>query len=453
MRRATPQAGGAALARALLTAGQQEEVILVFRHPLRALSSRLFPVYNAGMSDASFDDMKRRIGFTDHDAAALRALGEVIESHFLEITEAFYRWLFADPRAVNVFTGGDEQRARQRHVFGRWLQECFSGVYDEEYYRKRFQIGRTHVRVGLPQEYMLLAVEIVWQEVRRVALQYHPPGFDDMMVAFHKLLTLELAIMLESYKEGYSSQIRQEERSVAEEKLTRSEHLATIGQLAASLAHEIKNPLAGISGAIQVIRDGMKPNDPHRTIIHEILGQIDRLDAAVKDLLIYARPRPPELAPCDLGAIVLRVIRLMRDTPLFQRVRLSVSAEEGLPYVAGDANQLEQLVLNLLVNAVQACQPGKDVSVTLRGVDQMVRMSVKDAGCGMDPVTAVRAFEPFFTTKAKGTGLGLPICRKIVEAHGGKIELQSEVGVGTEVTVDIPQVRSTASASSPSRVS
>lgn len=404
------------------------------------------------MSDTSFDDMKRRIGFMEDDAAYLRALGEAIESHYPEITEAFYRWLFADPRALRVFSGGDEQLARQRHVFGRWLEECFSGVYDDEYYRKRLQIGRTHVRVGLPQEYMLLAVEIVWQEVRRVALELRPQRFDEMMVAFHKLLTLELAIMLESYKEGYSSQIRQEERSVAEEKLTRSEHLATIGQLAASLAHEIKNPLAGISGAIQVIRDGMKPNDPHRTIIHEILGQIDRLDAAVKDLLIYARPRPPELAPCDLAAIVLRVIRLMRDTPLFQRVRLSVSAEEGLPYVAGDANQLEQLVLNLLVNAVQACQPGKDVSVTLRGVNQMVRMAVKDGGCGMDPVTAVRAFEPFFTTKAKGTGLGLPICRKIVEAHGGKIDLRSEVGVGTEVMVDIPQVRSATPATSPARV-
>jgi signal transduction histidine kinase len=133
-------------------------------------------------------------------------------------------------------------------------------------------------------------------------------------------------------------------------------------------------------------------------------------------------------------------------------VRLSVSAEEGLPYVAGDANQLEQLVLNLLVNAVQACQPGKDVSVTLRGVNQMVRMAVKDGGCGMDPVTAVRAFEPFFTTKAKGTGLGLPICRKIVEAHGGKIDLRSEVGVGTEVMVDIPQVRSATPATSPARV-
>lgn len=404
------------------------------------------------MSDTSFDDMKRRIGFMEDDAAYLRALGEAIESHYPEITEAFYRWLFADPRALRVFSGGDEQLARQRHVFGRWLEECFSGVYDDEYYHKRLQIGRTHVRVGLPQEYMLLAVEIVWQEVRRVALELRPQRFDEMMVAFHKLLTLELAIMLESYKEGYSSQIRQEERSVAEEKLTRSEHLATIGQLAASLAHEIKNPLAGISGAIQVIRDGMKPNDPHRTIIHEILGQIDRLDAAVKDLLIYARPRPPELAPCDLAAIVLRVIRLMRDTPLFQRVRLSVSAEEGLPYVAGDANQLEQLVLNLLVNAVQACQPGKDVSVTLRGVNQMVRMAVKDGGCGMDPVTAVRAFEPFFTTKAKGTGLGLPICRKIVEAHGGKIDLRSEVGVGTEVMVDIPQVRSATPATSPARV-
>ena len=107
---------------------------------------------------------------------------------------------------------------------------------------------------------------------------------------------LDLAVMLESYQESYAEQVRRSERSAVEEKLTRAEHLAEIGQLAASLAHEIKNPLAGISGAIQVFRDTMPHNNPHRPILTEILGQINRLDATVKDLLLYARPLPPKSA-------------------------------------------------------------------------------------------------------------------------------------------------------------
>lgn len=391
------------------------------------------------MPSALFDDMKHRIGFTEDDVGHLRALAPVFAPHFEALTDDFYRWLFADPRALMVFAGGREQIERQRAAFIRWLDELFGGDYGEAYYRSRLAIGQTHVRVGLSQHYMFVAMEHIWQSLRELAMKLQVPDISAKMASLHKLLTLETAVMLESYKESYSSQIREEERSVAEERLTRSEHLATIGQLAASLAHEIKNPLAGISGAIQVIRDGMKLDDPHRAVIHEILGQIDRLDAAVKDLLIYARPKPPELAACDLPALIARVIKLMRDTPTFRRIPITFQADDRVRYVTADAHQLEQLLMNLLVNAAQASHEGAPIEISLSVWEGKVRMVILDRGCGMDENIVGRCFEPFFTTKVKGTGLGLSICKKIVDAHHGTIRLKSAAGVGTEVTIELPQ--------------
>ncbi len=394
------------------------------------------------MADSFFDEMKYRVGFLESDAERIRSLTQVIYPALGAVVEAFYRWLFEDPRARLVFNGGEEQMARQRQIFAGWLEELFSGRYDDAYYQKRLAIGHSHVRVNLPQHYMMTAMEVVWQQLSLVLLRDSAPGRDVQadLNSLHKLLTMELAIMLQSYKESYSTQIRHEERQVVEERLTQSEHLAQIGQLAASLAHEIKNPLAGISGAIQVIRDGMAPADPHRQVIREILGQIDRLDAAVKDLLVYARPKPPELKPCNLAGVVQAVLNLNRDVPLLRRLHVALDEEEGLPRVLADAGQIEQLVMNLLFNAAHACQPGGSIQISLLSRDSCVRLVMADEGHGMDQATCTQALEPFFTTKAKGTGLGLPICRKIVEAHGGSMSLESKMGVGTTVIVDLPIV-------------
>jgi signal transduction histidine kinase len=388
------------------------------------------------MADSLFEEMRRRIGFRSSDAENIRSLAQYTLPAREQLADTFYEWLFSDPQALRIFTGGAEQRARQRRVFVKWYEELFGGVYDEAYFRSRLSIGHTHVRVRLPQHYMFMAMEFVWQETKTILLSAAVPE-DELhrkLASFHKLLALELAMMLESYKESYTSKIREEERTVAEEKLTRSEHLATIGQLAASLAHEIKNPLAGISGAIQVIRDGMHADDPHRAIIHEILGQIDRLDAAVKDLLVYSRPRPPKLSPCDLSNVMVLMVKLMRDAHLFKHIPIDFQQPEALPQIAADTGHLEQLIMNLLMNAAQACRDGQQIRVELAAEGDRVRMSIIDSGSGMDEI----AFEPFFTTKAKGTGLGLPICKKIVDAHNAVISLESRPERGTRVTVEFP---------------
>jgi signal transduction histidine kinase len=326
---------------------------------------------------------------------------------------------------------------RLRVALTAWLKELFGGRYDEAYWAHRAQIGRTHVQVGLSQHHMVAAMQIVWEELEATVRRAAPPEADKKLSSLHKLLMLELGAMLESYKEAYSEQVRQIERAAVRERLTRAEHLAQIGALAASLAHEIKNPLAGISGAIQVIRDAMRSNDPHRPIIAEILRQISRLDGTVKDLLVYARPKPPRIQDCRLERVIERVLAVVRGDVEQTKVTVEVTGEA--PPIEADELQVEQLLLNLVINAIQASTAGGVVKLTIATTKKGARLTVEDAGHGMDAEVCRRAFEPFYTTKAKGTGLGLPICQKIAEAHGGTIAVRSAVGQGTTVSVELPR--------------
>ena len=396
-------------------------------------------LYNGGMPDALFEEMKSYVGFTADDAAAVAGLADKIRPHIPEIVERFYDVLLQHPGARLIFSGGDAQIERQEELLAGWLHEVFNGTYESRYFEARFRIGATHVRVGLPQRFMMVGMEIIWQELTGVLRKSAVTDLDRKLDALHKLLTLDLTIMLQSYQESHVERIRTAERDALEAKLIRAEHLAEIGQLAASLAHEIKNPLAGISGAIQVIGDSMGENNPHRGIVHEILGQIARLDATVKDLLLYARPSRPKAREVKLDSLVARVLMLIREEPTVRRVHVDYEASNGEAVLYADEGQMEQLLLNLILNAAHASDEGSTITVETRPHGQFTRLMVSDSGHGMKPEVLSKAVEPFFTTKAKGTGLGLAICRRIVESHGGTINLESEVGKGTTVCIDLPR--------------
>ncbi len=394
------------------------------------------------MAGTALDEMKRQLGFDDTDAERLRALGEILRPHFSEVVDHFYERVTGNPEARSLLIEGQAQLDRLQAKLGEWINELFGGIYDDDYFRKRLAIGETHVRINMPQHFMLTFMHVIREDLRRLVEETDLADRDAYQASLNKMLSLDTAIMLQSYQEHHDSRIRHEERTVAEERITRSEHLAEIGQLAASLAHEIKNPLAGISGAIQVIGDAMHAEDPHREIIREILGQVNRLDGSVKDLLVYARPNPPEMTTCQMDVVVDRVLRLMGGTPAFEGVQVALDKGNTVPPVRADERQVEQLLMNLLVNAAHATPDGGQVRVLLRELDDMVCLTVQDPGAGMEKGVAARAFEPFFTTKAKGTGLGLPICKKIVDAHRGTISLTSERGKGTVVVVGLPKVTS-----------
>jgi two-component system, NtrC family, sensor histidine kinase HydH len=387
-------------------------------------------------SPSVYAETKSYIGFTDADTARLGALHAKVGPHLGTVVDRFYDAILSHPRAKQVFTG-PEQIARQKALLMGWLQSLFCGRYDDAYFEGHARIGHTHVRVGLPQHYMFAAMEVVWRELSRIVAQNG--GDADDLAALHRLLTLETTVMLDSYRSAYAERIRQLEHDAVEERLGRAEHLAEVGQLAASLAHEIKNPLAGISGAIEVLRDALEPADSRRGILNEVMRQVSRVDRTVKDLLAYARPQTPRLGECDLAAVTSRVLLLLQREAQACEVSLVLSAAVRPAPIQADEHQMEQVLMNLVLNALHASTKGGVVRVTLSADESSLTLSVSDTGLGMDEATRRRALEPFFTTKAKGTGLGLPICRRIVQAHGGRLEIASEVGRGTTIDVRIPR--------------
>ncbi len=223
-----------------------------------------------------------------------------------------------------------------------------------------------------------------------------------------------------------------------EQNLIRAERLAAIGELAASLAHEIKNPLAGISGAMEIIRERFALEDPHREIIGEVLHQIERLDNTVRDLLVYARPTPPDKRPTNLEELIDAVLTVLARERQLQPLQVIKHYPDQPTALNVDPDQMEQVFMNIVLNAAQAMTRPGQLVIRLTSEDGWCRVSFSDNGPGMIQEVARRAFEPFFTTKTRGTGLGLSICRKIVESHGGKMELKTALGEGSTVTVGLP---------------
>lgn len=395
--------------------------------------------YNPGMGAELFAEMKAYVALTDADAELLKAIHAPMKPHLPTVVDAFYDRLLQHPAAKGVLLEEPNRLSRLRVFLRDWLELLFCGNYDYAYYEHRCKIGRTHVRVDLPQHYMFTAMNVIRLALVETVSQLGLSKEMQTIAALHKLLDIELAIMNETYREDYVDRIQAIERVQFEQRISESEHLATIGQLAASLAHEIKNPLAGISGAIQVLGSELDDGHPHKEIIAEALRQIDRLDAAVRDLLLYARPQKPAFQRGDLSQIMAHALILLRQEPAFRSLRVRCDGITEQHWVHVDESQIKQVISNLMINAAHASEPNGNIRCTIESDRQMVRLVIEDDGCGMSAGTLARVFEPFYTTKARGTGLGLAICQRIVDGHNGRIGVQSEQGKGTRVTVELPR--------------
>ncbi|MGE5345990.1 MAG: PAS domain S-box protein [Acidithiobacillales bacterium] len=226
------------------------------------------------------------------------------------------------------------------------------------------------------------------------------------------------------------------ERTEAEEKLVRQEALARLGTMAAVVAHEVKNPLAGIGGAIQILRDRLPPGAADREILGEILERLKGLNALVRDLLDFARPRAPRFAPLSLATTLRETASLLATDPAF--ADLVVEIEGPDPTIVGDLDFLRDVFHNLLLNGAQATGGRGPLRVSIAEEQGRARVVVRDGGPGIPAELSERVFEPFFTTKHRGTGLGLSIARRLVEAHGGTLTLSSPAGGGTSAVVELP---------------
>ena len=220
--------------------------------------------------------------------------------------------------------------------------------------------------------------------------------------------------------------------------MSRAEHLATLGELATGLAHEIRNPLAGIAGVIEIIGRDLPTTSPARTVVKDVRQEIARINQIVTDLLQTARPHPPRVRKSDLNITVEHAVMLGRQQALAKSVEITFQKDPALPEVEHDSDQIHQVLLNLLLNALQAINLNGKVTVTIKSQGSTAVVAVADNGRGIPPEDLPNIFRPFYTTKGEGTGLGLSLARRIVEDHHGRIDVTSTVGKGTTFAVVLP---------------
>jgi PAS domain S-box-containing protein len=228
------------------------------------------------------------------------------------------------------------------------------------------------------------------------------------------------------------------ERKRTEAALREQAALAQLGKMAAVVAHEVRNPLAGMRGALQVVGGRLAAGSQERTIVAEIMGRIDALSDIVHDLLQFARPRDPVPIDVPLSGLVRETVALLLNDPQFAAVVVHVDV--GDVTIRADAEQLRLVLFNLLVNSAQAMQGRGEVRVYSQRSRSGVELRIADNGPGLTAEVRERLFEPFFTTKHKGTGLGLATARRILEAHHGSIELESRPEGGTVAIATLPAV-------------
>lgn len=275
-------------------------------------------------------------------------------------------------------------------------------------------------------------------------------GVTGLLAQRERERSVELQKTADGLEHSYKKLREQSEQMIAiEENLRRAEKLSTLGEMAAVLAHEIRNPLGSIRGTAEILRDDYRPGDPKYEFIDIQIRETERLNRVVEDFLRMARPLPTEMVQCRLQQELETVALLVANDARERKVSLVLEPPATDVVVKGDGEKLRQAFLNIAINSLQATQAGGSLAISTSvcqtgdaaGIG-MCEIRFSDSGEGIDAESLTRIFEPFYTTKQDGTGLGLAISRKIVEGHGGTLLVESVVGKGTTVMIKLPLLQS-----------
>lgn len=521
----------------------------------------VIPLDYAPPVEKRVDELKRYVRFSAEDARLLAAFRAHAAPYLARIAQEFYERIREHEEAHAVLAS-EEQILRLQGSMARWLDGLFGGVYDEAFFAQTERIGRVHVNVGLPQRYMLTAMAVIRSSLTDIIDRHGGEHAKATRDALSRLLDIELAVMLESYREdnlkrleraaeiehealsrraartehryvnavelahllvvgldaegkillfnreaervtgwardevagrsfatafvpegvrvpldgdasldlplvtraGKTREVRWQiarapaaadddvvtfaigrdttEEQVERERSQQQERLAAVGTLAAGLAHEIRNPLNGAQLHVSFLEKTLsKSADPEAIEAVSVVGdEIQRLARLVTDFLEFARPRPLQRAPTSARALCNRAIQLVSASADAARVEITADLPSRDLVFEADPQRLEQVVLNLLQNAIEALAPhGGHVVVRARREPRHVWLEVEDDGPGL-PGGDPPVFDAFFSTKANGTGLGLAIVHRIVTDHGGTIDVDSRPG-RTRFRVRIPLTR------------
>ena len=231
---------------------------------------------------------------------------------------------------------------------------------------------------------------------------------------------------------------RAEERMRLKEQLSRAERMSAMGEMAAGISHEIRNPLGIIRSSAELLKKKVAKIDPSNALPDIIVEEASRLNNIITDYINYARPRNPRLNPCQVDDVIEKTLTFLAAQIEEHGYSIEKTCQNPLPEIMGDAPMLHQSFLNLFINAMQAMPDGGRIGVVLRAEGGQVRVEIEDAGPGIPADLSDKIWDPFFTTKDKGTGLGLGIVKNIVEAHAGTIRIANREPQGARVMIDLP---------------
>ncbi|MGD8858457.1 MAG: protoglobin domain-containing protein [Myxococcales bacterium] len=365
------------------------------------------------MDEELFDEMKRYVGFGGDDEALLRDAGPLLEPHFARVVDDFYGRVERHPGALAVIREGQAQVDRLKKTLIRWLREFFEGPWDQAYFEHRERIGRMHVRIQLPQQYNFTAMNVIRGHLTDLVARLTPDSSlaARRVRAIDRLMDLELAIVLHTYREDYDSQLQ------------RTERLATFGQMTSTIGHELRNPLGVIESSVYLLRRRVGEDPAVVRHLDKIQGQVARSNRIIGSMLDIVRDRPP-----NRGRVlpVVAADRAVADVLERRGFGVELVAEAKVAPVLVDPQQLHQVLVNLLDNAVDAIGGEGRVRVRVGAAGaSRVALVVSDSGPGIHPDVRARLFEPLVTTKDAGVGLGLALCRKLVDAAGGTLDVVS----------------------------
>lgn len=374
-----------------------------------------------------FAEVVDYIGFSLEDSARLADFLPIAAPHFARIAEHFYERILAHPNAHDAITGGPEQIERLKQTLIGWMHSGLEGPHDRDFCRRRARIGHMHVRIGLPQRFMVTAMNVMRLDFRRVVEQELAHAEVKQLQALNdsidRLFDLELAIMLEAYK------------LETDDRLRRRERLATIGQLAASIGHDLRNPLSVMESSLYILRRRSGEDERMLKHVDRIGQQITECDSIITHLLEMARNQPPRRTTIVLAKLVADAITAARVP---DRIHVELDGVDAFELYI-DPALIKQALVNLLLNSVQAQREGEGwIRVHATREDDYAVITVEDAGPGFESITMSVLFEPLVTTKTSGTGLGLSLVKSVVERHGGHVSAGNRAEGGAMVKLHLP---------------
>lgn len=384
------------------------------------------------------DDLQSRLSFlqfNQQDEEHLKALAEVFAPHIPDIVDSFYQHLQGFDETASLLT--DELITRRLlDVQQRYLERLTEGNYDQQYAAERAQIGHTHNRVGLAPRwyigtynlYIHLLIPLICQAYRD-----EPERIQNAILALTKVLMLDMQLAIEAYIE----------RQQLEAQIIQSERFAAIGQLAARVAHELRNPLSSVELNLDLLADEVaegpkidvtEAND----LLKSIHNEVERLANIVSEYLVFARLPRFEFEQESLNTVVQTFCDFIEPQLEQAQITFSIELAENLPFTLLDAEQIQCVLHNLFQNAIEAMPSGGDFSIKTNVESSRIVLRIADTGVGIPLSDQKRIFDPFFTTKKGGTGLGLSLAGEIIKHHQGTILCRSVVDQGTQFIITFP---------------